>query len=71
MPKRQPTTYRVYEFLQAYQRRHDRPPTIREIAAALNLATSTIDRHLGYLEKMRKIVREPHTARGIRLLGDE
>lgn len=65
------TTRRVYLFLQTYTRTHGRPPTMREIAAALNLAVSTVERHLGYLEAAQKITREPRTARGIRVLDDE
>ncbi|MDZ4763785.1 MAG: helix-turn-helix domain-containing protein [Chloroflexota bacterium] len=71
MQKPQPTVYRVHDYLKQYQQQHNRAPTLREIAAALDLALSTVDRHLDRLEDMGKIVRERRKARAIRLLDPQ
>lgn len=45
-----------------------RPPTNREIGAALGIAsTGNVEYHLAYLEKKGYIAREEHVSRGIRL----
>jgi repressor LexA len=68
--KPESTTQRVYAFIREYQAQHRRPPTVREIGAALELAVSTVARHLSYLENQGKIAREPRRARGIRILRE-
>jgi repressor LexA len=68
--KPESTTQRVYAFIRDYQARNRRPPTLREIAEALDLAVSTVARHLSYLENQHKIAREPRKARGIRILRE-
>jgi SOS-response transcriptional repressor LexA len=64
------TTQRVFAFIRDYQAKNRRPPTVREIGAALDLAPSTVARHLHHLETQRKIAREPRRARGIRILRE-
>jgi SOS-response transcriptional repressor LexA len=68
--KPESTTQRVYAFIRSYYAQHRRPPTVREISAALELAVSTVARHLSYLENQGRIAREPRTARGIRILRE-
>ncbi len=58
----------IYEFIQEYIQEHGRPPTNREIGAAVGIeSTGHVDYHLGVLEKKGFIKREGHTSRGIRL----
>lgn len=68
MQKIHPTTLLVFDFIKRYHHQHGRPPTGREIAAELKRSPSTIDRHLNKLEDLEMIEREPHTARGIRII---
>jgi repressor LexA len=58
----------IYSFIQDYIQEHGRPPTNREIGAAVGIeSTGHVDYHLGVLEKKGYIERESHTSRGIRL----
>lgn len=59
---------RIYYFIEDYTRREGRPPTNREIGTALSIrSTGHVDYHLGRLQKLGMIEREPRTSRGIRL----
>lgn len=59
---------RIYNFIVDYSHREGRPPTNREIGAALSIqSTGHVDYHLGRLQKLGMIEREPRTSRGIRL----
>ncbi len=59
---------RILRFMHAYQRAHDRPPTVREIQRALDISsTAVVKHHLDRLEKFGYIYREPRASRGLRL----
>jgi repressor LexA len=59
---------RIYSFIQEYTRREGRPPTNREIGAAVSIAsTGHVDYHLTVLEKKGLIQRDRKKSRGIRL----
>lgn len=59
---------RIYEFIQEYTRQEGRPPTNREIGAAVGiLSTGHVDYHLTVLEKKGFIHRERKKSRGIRV----
>lgn len=62
---------RVYAFLRSYFQQHQSSPSVREIAEALEVTPSTVQKHLDILERMGKIVRIPRQARGIRLVDHE
>ncbi len=47
------------------------PPTIREIGESLGISsTNGVRQHLKALEQKGYLIREPGTARGIRLIGE-
>src|SRR5260370_30249825 len=60
---------RIYAFIEDYILQYGRPPTNREIGAAVGiLSTGHVDYHLSVLEKKGRIQREPKKSRGIRVL---
>ena len=62
----------AYDFVRAYLRRHSKPPTLKEIGAALGIrSTNGVYKLLQALEKKGHIHREKHAARGITLAEDE
>jgi repressor LexA len=59
---------RIYSFIQEYTRSEGRPPTNREIGAAVSIAsTGHVDYHLTVLEKKGLIQRDRRKSRGIRI----
>jgi repressor LexA len=59
----------VYEYVRAYVRQHSKPPTLKEIGAALSIrSTNGVSKHLRALEQKDYIRRLPNEARGIELL---
>lgn len=63
------TTQQVYLFICAYIKKHQLPPTLREMAEGCLIATGTLIRHLDRLESLQQISRIPHMARGIVVLN--
>lgn len=60
----------VLAFVQRYIRTHSRPPTMKEIGAAVDISsTSAVSKVLGALEAKGQIERTPHVSRGLRLTG--
>ena len=59
---------RIVLFIATYTEREGFPPTLREIATAVDLWHSTVQHHLGVLAKDGWITRTPYIARSIRLL---
>lgn len=69
MGKRTDTGEKVLDTIIAYQRQHERPPTVREIAQALDMAsTGGIHRWLEILRSQGKIEWEPGKSRTIRVI---
>jgi SOS-response transcriptional repressor LexA len=63
-----PTTReRVMAYLGVYRKKHQRPPTVREIMAALELSSGSVTYHLDMLEAEGVIRRDPGVARNIRI----
>ena len=63
-----PTRGRILRAIRAHVRRHGRPPTLRELAASADLAsTEAVRYHLRVLAHRGAVALEPRTARGIRL----
>lgn len=61
---------RIYAFIEEYTRREGRPPTNREIGAAVGiLSTGHVDYHLSVLEKKGVIHRDRKKSRGIRVVS--
>jgi SOS-response transcriptional repressor LexA len=61
-------TRTIYDFIQAHLEAHQGySPSIREIAAGVYFAPSTVLRHLDWLEAWGLIEREANKARSIRL----
>lgn len=59
----------IYTFVEEYLKHHQRPPTLREIMTELRISsTSVVSRQLQIMEDEGMIIRDPFTARGIRLL---
>jgi len=59
----------IWDFVVAYHDRHGYPPTVREIGAAVGLASpSTVHAHLANLEKVGLLRRDPTKPRAIELL---
>ena len=55
----------VYDFVQAYTRRHGVPPKLREIGAHLGIASrGTVHRYLRAIEERGLIAITPDRARG-------
>jgi len=64
-----PRQRRILELIEQYLRRHGRPPTRADLAAALGLRNRQgIDQHLRALAGKGLLALEPGLARGIRLL---
>jgi DNA-binding MarR family transcriptional regulator len=61
------STEAVYQFLKDYIRKHNFPPTVREIGDACHLSRSTVTRNLDRLEALGRITRQPGKARSITL----
>ncbi len=62
----------AYEFVRSYLRRANKPPTLKEIGAALGIrSTNGVYKLLQTLEKKGYIRREKHAARGLELVEDE
>lgn len=60
-----------YEFIRAYMREERRPPTLREIGDALGIrSTNGVSKLVRVLEEKGYLQREPHAARGLRLVED-
>ena len=58
----------ILVMLDGYTAAHGYPPTMREIGAAIGLAsTSNVARHLRYLVEAGVVERQPAIARGLRL----
>ncbi len=61
----------IYSFMTRFQNDKGRPPTIREIGAAVNISsTSVVNYNLNILEKAGMIAREKQVSRGLRLTGN-
>ena len=60
----------VLDFIRLYITTHSWPPTRVEIADALQVYPHAITEHLAALQRKGWIEVVPHTARGIRVLGE-
>jgi len=58
----------VLRAIRAYWDTHDYAPAVRDLAAALNTSTSTVQYHLDRLEAHGWIARDANVARSIRVL---
>ena len=67
-------TYRedeVLAYIKRYERRHAQPPTIREIADALGLAsTNAVYKYLSRLREQGRLAWEPRKHRALRVVGN-
>ncbi|CAN5569452.1 S24 family peptidase [soil metagenome] len=62
----------IFEFVRAYQGENGRPPTIAEIGRALAIrSTNGVFKQLQALEAKGYLRREPHAARGLRIVDEE
>ena len=62
----------VFEYVRTYFRDRGRPPTLKEIGAALRIASPAgVRKHLIALERKGYLKRQPRVARGVRLAGAE
>jgi repressor LexA len=62
----------IWSFLVDYVDRHGYPPTVREIGAAVGLASpSTVHAHLANLERAGLLRRDPTKPRALELVGRE
>src|SRR6266571_6041381 len=62
----------IWSFLVDYVDRHGYPPTVREIGAAVGLASpSTVHAHLANLERAGLLRRDPAKPRALELVGRE
>jgi repressor LexA len=62
----------IWSFLVEYVDRHGYPPTVREIGAAVGLASpSTVHAHLANLERAGLLRRDPTKPRALELVGRE
>ena len=60
----------IWDFVVAYHDRHGYPPTVREIGAAVGLASpSTVHAHLANLERAGLLKRDPTKPRALELIG--
>lgn len=57
----------IYAYIADYMQRYQRPPTVREIAAACYVGVGTVARYLDKLEAKGWITRAEGKARGIML----
>jgi repressor LexA len=61
----------IFDFIKQYSRRHGYPPTVRDIGKAIGLtSSSTVHAHLGNLEKLGLVRRDPTKPRALELLGE-
>jgi repressor LexA len=59
----------ILDFIKRYSTRHGYPPTVRDIGAAVGLASSsTVHQHLANLERAGLIRRDPSKPRALELL---
>ncbi len=59
----------IFDFIKCYSAKHGYPPTVRDIAKAVGLASpSTVHAHLANLEKIGLLRRDPSKPRAIELL---
>ena len=59
----------IFDFIKRYSARHGYPPTVRDIGKAVGLASSsTVHQHLGNLERIGLLKRDPSKPRAIELL---
>lgn len=66
------TTYRIFDFIVSYKRRHDGvSPTVEEIGNAVNLVKSSAYYHLLMLRDIEKIRFTPGQSRSIEVIGGE
>ena len=62
----------IYDFICTYTDEHGYPPSVREIGAAVGLASpSTVHMHLKVLEEMWRISRDPKKPRTIEVVPDK
>ncbi len=62
----------IVDFIKKYSARHGYPPTVRDIGKAIGLtSSSTVHAHLGNLEKVGLLRRDPSKPRAIELLVDK
>lgn len=67
MSKRQSA---IYEYICTYTERHGYPPSVREIGAAVDLASpSTVHMHLKVLEQLGLIYRDPKKPRTMKIVS--
>jgi repressor LexA len=59
----------IFDFIKRYSAKHGYPPTVRDIGKAVGLASSsTVHAHLGNLEKLGLLRRDPSKPRAIEML---
>jgi len=59
----------IFDFIKRYSAKYGYPPTVRDIGKAVGLASSsTVHAHLGNLEKLGLLRRDPSKPRAIELL---
>src|SRR3954465_13956446 len=62
----------IFEYVKTYGREHGYPPTVRDIGKAIGLtSSSTVHAHLGNLEKLGLLKRDPTKPRAIEVLVDK
>jgi repressor LexA len=62
----------IFDFIKRYSAQHGYPPTVRDIGRAIGLtSSSTVHTHLGNLEKLGLIRRDPTKPRALELLVDK
>jgi len=62
----------IFDFVKRYVSEHGYPPTVRDIGKAIGLtSSSTVHAHLGNLEKLGLLRRDPTKPRAIEVLKDK
>ena len=62
----------IFDFVRRYVGEHDYPPTVRDIGKAIGLtSSSTVHAHLGNLERLGLLRRDPTKPRAIEVLVDK
>ena len=62
----------IFDFIKRYSAKHGYPPTVRDIGKAIGLtSSSTVHAHLGNLEKVGLLRRDPSKPRALELLVDK
>jgi len=62
----------IFDFVKKYVGEHGYPPTVRDIGKAIGLASSsTVHAHLGNLERLGLLRRDPTKPRAIEVLKDK